>query len=202
VSTRSAAAAKSAQTRSHRAQRLLMTVIGALALIVGLLALVVAQGWLGSFRSRRPVADPLALDWLRTHAVLSRAVALGLGVLMLVFGLVWFVRSLRAERRPDVVLEDDPAAGLTVTADALAGAVAADAEELDGVVRARVRAVGDRGRPALRINLWLVEGADLRAVWHRMDTEVLVRARESLGLDSLPAAVRVELESGAQQRVR
>jgi hypothetical protein len=193
---------RAALTRPHRAQRLLVAVVGLVALAAGLLELVVAQGWLGGFRARRPVLDPIAVSWLQAHADLARGVAIGLGVLAVVFGLIWFVRSLRPERHPDVVLEDQLDAGLTVTSDALAEAVALDAEQLDGVVRARVRAVGTRAAPALRVQLWLTEGTDLREVWHEMDTGVLRRAKDSLGLDTLPAAVRVELESAQQQRVR
>lgn len=64
-----------------------------------------------------------------------------------------------------------------------------------------MRLVGHPGRPGLRLTLWLREGADVREVWSELDSRVLARARESLGIDPLPTAVRIELDTAARQRV-
>ncbi|KFU77513.1 hypothetical protein SAMN04489729_2134 [Amycolatopsis lurida] len=184
--------------RSTGTERILTVLIGLLALLGGAAALVVGAGWLGTHRAGRPLVDPIALDWLSRHAVASRLGAIVLGVLLLWLGLWWFFRSLRPEGRPDLELDDD----LVVTASAISEAVRADAETVDGVGRARVRAVGDKENPALRITLWLVEGTDLKRVWEQLDSTVLARARESLGVDVLPTAVRIELDTAAPQRVR
>lgn len=188
--------------RSYRTERVLATVIGLVALLAGALALVVGQGWLGHNRAARKVADPIALDWLARHADLARGVAIAVGVVLLVAGLWWFARLLRVERRPDLDLDAVDGTGLTVTASALAEAVASDAETIRGVSRARVRTVGRPDRLALRVNLSLHEGTDLRLVWHELDTEVLRRARESFGLASLPTAVRLDVDASASPRVR
>jgi hypothetical protein len=191
-----------ALARSYRTERVLATVIGLVALVAGVVALVVGQGWLGHNRSVRPVADPLALDWLARNADLARGVAIGVGVVLVVLGLWWFVRLLRVERRPDLDLDRVDGTGLTVTANAVAEAVAVDAETIRGVSRARVRAVGRPDRFALRVNLTLHEGTDLRLVWRELDTEVLRRARESFGLASLPTAVRLDVDASTSPRVR
>ncbi|RSN62849.1 alkaline shock response membrane anchor protein AmaP [Amycolatopsis sp. WAC 04182] len=184
--------------RSTGTERTLTVLIGLVALLGGVAALVVGAGWLGTHRAGRPLVDPIALDWLSRHALASRIGAIVLGVLLLWLGLWWFFRSLRPEGRPDLELDDD----LVVTASAISEAVRADAETVDGVGRARVRAVGDKENPALRITLWLVEGTDLKRVWEQLDSTVLARARESLGVDVLPTAVRIELDTAAPQRVR
>lgn len=184
--------------RSTGTERSLTVLIGLLALLAGAAALVVGAGWLGTYRGRRPLVDPLALDWLSRNALASRIGALVLGVLLLWLGLWWFFRSLRPEGRPDLELDDD----LVVTSSAISEAVRLDAETIDGVGRARVRAVGDSENPALRITLWLSEGTDLKRVWEQLDATVLTRARESLGVDVLPTAVRIELDTAAPQRVR
>ncbi|QXV58304.1 alkaline shock response membrane anchor protein AmaP [Amycolatopsis sp. TNS106] len=184
--------------RSTGTERTLTVLIGLVALLGGAAALVVGAGWLGTHRAGRPLVDPIALDWLSRHALASRIGAIVLGVLLLWLGLWWFFRSLRPEGRPDLELDDD----LVVTASAISEAVRADAETVDGVGRARVRAVGDKENPALRITLWLVEGTDLKRVWEQLDRTVLARARESLGVDVLPTAVRIELDTAAPQRVR
>ncbi|WP_329049448.1 alkaline shock response membrane anchor protein AmaP [Amycolatopsis sp. NBC_01488] len=191
-----------ALSRSYAGERTWVFLVGLLALAGGALALVVGFGVLGEFRGRRPLLDPLALDWLGAHATPARIAAIVLGVLLFVLGLRWTLRSLRPEPRPDVDLDRTEGAELVVTAAAISGAVQADAEQLDGVSRARVRAVGSRTSPALRITLWLHEGTDLKSVWAELDARVLTRARESLGLDVLPTAVRLELDTSAAKRVR
>ncbi|GAB3478665.1 alkaline shock response membrane anchor protein AmaP [Amycolatopsis cihanbeyliensis] len=191
-----------ALARSYRAERTLTFVLGLLGLLAGVAALVVSLGWLGGFRAQRPILDPIAVDWLGTRPVLAKTVAIVVGVLLLVFGLWWFVRSLRPEGRPDIELDRSVGSELTVTSGAIASAVQADAESVQGVHRARVRAVGDPADPALRISIWLREGSDLRAVWEELDTTVLTRARESLGIEALPTAVRLELDAAERRRVR
>ncbi|UOX84691.1 alkaline shock response membrane anchor protein AmaP [Amycolatopsis sp. FBCC-B4732] len=194
--------AAKALSRSYAGERVLTFLVGLLALLGGALALVVGFGVLGEYRGRRPLLDPMAVEWLGSHATPARIAAIVLGVLLFVLGLRWALRSLRPEPRPDLDLDRTDGAELVVTAAAIAEAVQADAEQLDGVSRARVRAVGSRTAPALRITLWLHEGTDLKGVWAGLDTQVLARARESLGLDVLPTAVRLELDTTAPKRVR
>ncbi len=184
--------------RSTGTERTLTVLIGLLALLGGAAVIAVGAGWLGTYRADRSLVDPIALDWLSQHALAARIGAIVLGVLLLWLGLWWFFRSLRPEGRPDLELDDD----LVVTSSAISEAVQADAETIDGVGRARVRAVGDSANPALRITLWLSEGTDLKRVWEQLDLTVLARARESLGVTVLPTAVRLELDTGAPQRVR
>jgi hypothetical protein len=184
--------------RSSGTERILTVLIGLVALLGGVAALVVGAGWLGRYRGQRPLLDPIALDWLGRNVLTARIGALVLGLLLLALGLWWFFRSLRPEGRPDLELSDD----LVVTSSAISEAIRADAETIDGISRARVRAVGDSENPALRITLWLREGTDLKRVWEQFDGTVLTRARESLGVDVLPTAIRLELDTTAPQRVR
>ena len=184
--------------RSHRAERGLTGLVGLLALLAGAAALVLGAGWLGRFRAERPVLDPVVVDALTRWPVATRLVAIGVGLLFLVVGLWLAVRALRPERHPDLALEDD----LVVTSGAIAAAIAADAEQVDGVDRAKATVVGDADAPALRLSLWLAEGCDVKDVWQELDGAVLRRARESLGVMSLPTAVRVELGAAQRTRVR
>ena len=194
--------ASKALARSYRAERSLTSLVGLLALAAGVLALVVGQGWLGTFRAQRPVLDPIAVQWLGREPVLAKIAAIVVGVVLFGFGLWWFFRSLRPEGRPDLELDRTQGRELTVTAAAISGAVRADAEAVEGVSRARVRAVGDADSPALRMEISLREGADLKTVWQELDARVLTRARESLGVDTLPTAVRIDLDAGTGQRVK
>ncbi|PKW15306.1 alkaline shock response membrane anchor protein AmaP [Saccharopolyspora spinosa] len=181
-------------------ERVATAALGSFALVVGVLALLVGIGWLGSFRAQRPLADPILVQWLRDHGQLVIAVAIVLGIVLFVLGLWWVVRALRPEARPDLRLERGDG-DLTVTSAALTEAVRADAERVTGVKRARVRMSGSLQRPALRLTLSLQEGTNVRHVWEELDEKVLSRARESLGMDTLPTAIRLQLDRAPRQRV-
>jgi hypothetical protein len=192
---------EAAVARSARLDRLVIGTLGALAAAAGTAALVVGAGWLGTVRSRRPLADPIALDWLRAYQVWAQVAALLAGAVLVAFGVWWALRAVRPEPRPNLVLEDT-ADSLRVTATAIADAIRADAENVSGVAEARARVVRVGNTPALRLQLWLRHGADVRTVWGELDQQVLARAREALGVPSIPTAVRLELGTAQRQRVR
>jgi hypothetical protein len=194
--------ASKALARSYGTERTLTFVVGLLALLAGVAVLVVSFGWLGTFRAQRPLLDPLAVEWLGREPEIARTVAIVVGVLLFVLGLWWFFRSLRPERKPDLELDHEHGDELVVTSSAISDAVQADAEAVDGVSKARARIVGEPADPALRLSLWLREGTDVKAVWEEIDTRVLSRAREALGVTTLPTAVRIELDAGQRQRVK
>lgn len=198
MSTRSRAAV----ARPVGLDRILIALLGVLLLAGGAAVLLVGTGVFGAGRATRPVVDPIAVGWVSGHRPLVLGIAVALGFLVFVLGLGWAVRSIRPEPKPDVVLDHSPTRELTVTSSALSEAVRADAENVTDVDRARVRLVGDPDNPALRITLWLRQGANLRTVWNELDSQVLGRAREALGVDTLPAAVRIELDAADRQRVR
>jgi len=195
------AASLSALARSYRGERVLTMVVGLLALLAAAATTAVGLGWFGPYRAARPVIDPIAVDWVGRHQLVSRVVAIAVGVLLLVLGLIVLVRALRPESQPDLALDHTVGTGLLVTAGAIAEAIRVDAEQVEGVGRARARMVGDRANPALRLSLWLREGSDVKAVWQELDAKVLSRARESLGVAALPTAVRMELAAARRRRV-
>jgi len=186
---------RAAVARSAGGDRTLTTLIGLVLLVVGVLAVLLGYGVFGQYRAQRPVLDPLVMAWIDTHPTAFRWIALGVGVLLLVLGLVWALRSLRPEPRPDVLMSDAPGERLLVEHGAIADAIRYDAESIDGVSRARVRLVGTEHRPALRMSLSLEEGTDVRDVWADVDGRVLARARQAFGVSALPTAVRLELDA-------
>ncbi len=196
-----ATAARKATARAAGAQRTLVGLLGLLCLAAGAAALLVGSGLLGVNRAARSVLDPIVLDTLRAYPSLARGVAIVAGVLLFILGLWWAVRALAPERRPNLLLDPSPDHRLEISASAIADAVRADAETLAGVSRARARMVGTSANPVLRLDLWLEDGTDVRDVYHDLDTGVLTRARESLGVESLPTAIRIELDAAAPPRV-
>lgn len=196
-----ATAARKATARAAGAQRSLVGLIGLLSLAAGAAALIVGSGLLGASRATRSVLDPIALDTLRDYPTFARGVAIVTGVILLILGLLWAVRALAPERRPNLLLDHSPDLHLEISASAIADAVRADTETITGVSRARARMVGATANPVLRLDLWLEDGTDIRDVYRDLDTGVLTRARDSLGVESLPTAIRIELDAAASPRV-
>jgi hypothetical protein len=196
-----ATAARKATARAAGAQRTLVGLIGLLSLAAGAVALVVGSGLLGANRAARSVLDPLVLDALRAYPTFARGVAIVTGVVLLIVGLLWALRALAPERRPNLLLDHSPDLRLEISASAIADAVRADAETITGVSRARARMVGATANPVLRLDLWLEDDTHVRDVYRDLDTGVLTRARDSLGVESLPTAIRIELDAAAPPRV-
>jgi hypothetical protein len=193
---------RAAVARSTASDRTLVVLAGLVLLAVGVLVVLLGQGAFGTYRAQRALIDPDISGWVVANAVAARWIAIGVGVVLLVVGLVWVVRSLRPEPRPDVLLSDVPGSRLSVEHSAIAEAVRTDAESIDGVSRARVRLVGNERRPAMRMTLWLVEDADVRDVWAEVDGRVLARARRAFAVDAIPTAVRIELDAAASKTPR
>jgi hypothetical protein len=201
MTSSAATAARKATARAAGAQRTLVGLIGVLSLAAGAAALIVGSGLLGASRATRSVLDPIALATLGAYPTVARGVAIVTGVILLILGLLWAVRALAPERRPNLLLDHSPDLHLEISASAIADAVRADTETITGVSRARARMVGATANPVLRLDLWLEDGTDVRDVYRDLDTGVLTRARDSLGVESLPTAIRIELDAAASPRV-
>ena len=203
--------ARRAVARSVAAERWLAVLSGLLLLVCGGLVLLLSYGVLGTARAGRPLLDPMIVEALRAYRLWFRVAAIVGGAALVAFGLSWAARSVRPERRPDLVLSEPSTYStgsqarsdrILVTSAAAAEAVATHTSTLPGVHRARARLVGTERAPALRLVVWLAEDADIRAVLAAIDDEVLATARESLELTGLPAAVRFELDApGPRPRV-
>lgn len=193
---------RAAVARSAAGDRTLVVLSGLVLLAVGVLVVLLGARVFGTNRAQRPLFDPVLTGWVAGNVDASRWIAIAAGIVLLVLGLVWAVRSLRPEPRPDIVLSETPGERLTVDHSAVADAVRQDAEAITGVSRARVRMVGTERKPALRLSLWLVEGTDVRDVWADIDGRVLARARQAFSVDALPTAVRLELDATAAHSPR
>ncbi|MBC6449497.1 alkaline shock response membrane anchor protein AmaP [Actinokineospora xionganensis] len=191
-----------AAARSYGGERALTMTTGLLLLLLGVGAALLGYGVFGQDRATRPVLDPEVLRTLVDWQLAARVGAIVLGLLLLVLGLRIVFATLRPEHHPDLALNPTRGHGVLVTATAITEAIATDAEQVPGVSKARATMVGDEDEPALRLSLWLEDGTDVKQVWREVDDTVLRQARESLGVDHLPTAVRLELNTAERQRVR
>lgn len=196
---RAARAARRAQYRSAGGARWGLTLLGLVLLAAGVLTVLLVSEVFGAARPLRPVLDPVVEQFLNANGTATRIVAIVAGVLLLVLGLIWTVRSLRPETRPDLVLDGGTGTEIRINASAAADAVADGAAALPGVTRARARMVGSAAHPAVRAIVWVdedVADTEVAEISHRLDAEVLPQARDALGMAELPVAVRIELDSG------
>lgn len=185
---------RSAVARSATGDRWLLVLIGLVLLAVGVGVTLLYYGVFGSSRAARPMLDPIIVVTVATNPVLWRVIAIAGGIVLALLGLAWVARSVRPEPRPDIVLDGGPNTTILVSSGAAAEAVATQAATLPSVARARARMVGSTAAPALRVTLWLTDDADVRAVLHRLDEEVLATVCSALDLSVLPMAVRLEVE--------
>ncbi|WP_206337452.1 alkaline shock response membrane anchor protein AmaP [Streptomyces sp. Z26] len=121
--------------------------------------------------------------------------------LLLVLLLWWLVAQLRQRRLGEVLVESGDGEGALLRGRALEGVLAAEAESLTGVDRARVALSGRRTEPRARVTLALAAHAEPVEALDRLRTEALAHARDSAGLAALPAEVRLRSVRHRAERV-
>ncbi|USQ83963.1 hypothetical protein NFX46_09230 [Streptomyces phaeoluteigriseus] len=148
-----------------------------------------------SWSARRVPAVIVALLSLAAVALFLRAegwwwptvitVLAALSVLLL-----WWLRTLlRKDRLRQVLVDSQDGTAARLAGRALEDVIEEDAQALDGVARARVRRGRRRTAPVARVRLWLEPHAEPERILDRLDRDTLARARDSAGLDRLPAEV-------------
>lgn len=195
----------------RRVNRVLLTVIGLLLLAGGAAVLLsgldLPRHWGFSMPSWWPFDG-------RHDVVLTRAdrrrwrdegwwwptVIAALAVLVLL-ALWWTLAQLRRRRLGEVLVAAGDGEAASLRGRALEAVMAAEAESLDGVERARVRLGGRRTAPEARLRVLLTAYAQPVAALDRVRHEVLEHARTSAGLERLPAEVRLRAQRHGAERV-
>ncbi|MFJ4913900.1 alkaline shock response membrane anchor protein AmaP [Streptomyces sp. NPDC088726] len=120
---------------------------------------------------------------------------------LLVLALWWLLAQLRRARLSEVLVDSGDGEGALLRGRALEGALAAEADGLDGVARAQVMLTGKRSAPRARIRLLMEPHAAPDEALGRLTDEALAHARDSAGLDRLPAEVRLRAVKHRAERV-
>jgi hypothetical protein len=177
--------------------RVLLGLAGAVLLVLGLAVLVggldLQRRWGFDLGSGWPWTGPDEGWWWPV-------VIAALAVLLLLL-LWWFLAQLRRRRLGEVLVSSGDGEGALLRGRALADVLVAEAESLHGVNRARVRLLGRRTRPRVRVNLRLEPHAGPAATVDRLRAEALEHARASAGLDILPAEIRLRGRRHRAERV-
>ncbi|MDV6011398.1 alkaline shock response membrane anchor protein AmaP [Haloechinothrix sp. LS1_15] len=194
--------ARKAMRRSAGAERSLTFLVGLVLLAAGATALAIGYDLAGLGWQQRPVLGPDLAGQLAIRPEVARLAVIAGGLVLALIALWWLLRMVRPESSPDFTVTLDDDARVTVRSRALAEAVRSDVARIDGVGKARVRTAGDVADPVLRLTVWLRDGADLAEVWRVLDGRVLADARETLGRESLPTAIRLQMSAARRERVR
>uniref|UniRef100_A0AAU2VZ69 Alkaline shock response membrane anchor protein AmaP n=1 Tax=Streptomyces sp. NBC_00008 TaxID=2903610 RepID=A0AAU2VZ69_9ACTN len=120
---------------------------------------------------------------------------------LVVLALWWLLAQLRRARLSEVLVDSGDGEGALLRGRALEGALAAEAGGLDGVARAQVVLTGKRSAPQARIRLLVESHAAPDEALGRLTDEALAHARDSAGLDRLPAEVRLKAVKHRAERV-
>ncbi|AWE49553.1 alkaline shock response membrane anchor protein AmaP [Streptomyces nigra] len=122
-----------------------------------------------------------------------------LAVLVLL-ALWWLTANLRRRRLTEVLVDTGDGEGALLRGRALADALATEAAAQEGVQRARVHLRGRRTAPETRVRLRLEPHVDPGAALDTFTEGALAHARNSAGLASLPAEVRLRgVKHGAER---
>ncbi|MEU8824001.1 alkaline shock response membrane anchor protein AmaP [Streptomyces sp. NPDC048636] len=168
--------------------RVLLAVVGVVLLAVGALALA---GW-PPFDGRGDVVLSREERTRWRDASWWWPVVIGVLALVVLLTLWWALAQLRRRRLAEVLVETGDGEGALLRGRALEAVLAAEAEALEGVERADVLLRGRRRTaPEARIGLVLEPRAEPVVTLERLRAEALEHARDSAGLDRLPAEVRL-----------
>lgn len=123
-----------------------------------------------------------------------------LAVLVLL-ALWWLLAQLRRHRLAEVLVDSGDGEGAVLRGRALENVLAGEARTLDGVERAHVTLTGRRDAPRARAALLLAPHAEPARTLSGLTRGALAHARDSAGLDSLPAEIRLREVKHRARRV-
>lgn len=118
-----------------------------------------------------------------------------------VLALWWLLAQLRRVRLSELMVDSGDGEGAVLRGRALEGVLADEAGSLDGVSRAQVALTGRRSAPQARVKMLIESHAAPDEALGRFSDEALAHARESAGLDELPAEVRLRAVKHRAERV-
>lgn len=128
-------------------------------------------------------------------------VVIGVLAVLLLLTLWWLTAILRRRRLAEVLVDTGDGAGALLRGRALQTVLAREAAGLEGVADTRVHLTGRRTAPEARIRLQLQPHVDPGTALHELTTQALTHARNSAGLASLPAEVRLKAVKHGAERV-
>ncbi|MBN0044128.1 alkaline shock response membrane anchor protein AmaP [Streptomyces actuosus] len=120
---------------------------------------------------------------------------------LVVLALWWLTAVLRRRRLAEVLVDTGDGAGALLRGRALESVLSGEANAMDGVERAHVHLTGRRLAPETRVRLLLEPHVEPGTALSELTSRALAHARDSAGLASLPAEVRLRAAKHRAERV-
>lgn len=185
--------------------RVLLGLVGLALVVVGGAVLAVGLGapapswWIHDDRH-----DVLLSDSERTHWRGDGwwwPVVIAVLAVLVVLALWWLTAVVRRRRLAEVLVDTGDGEGALLRGRALEGVLTGEAAEVAGVQRADARLTGHRRAPEARVRLLLEPHVDPGTALDDLTGTALAHARDSAGLASLPAEVRLRGVKHRAERV-
>ncbi|MGW1165282.1 alkaline shock response membrane anchor protein AmaP [Streptomyces sp. NPDC002550] len=191
--------------RTGGLNRVLLALVGLLLLALGGAVLAVGLGapppswWIHTGPHDVLLTKAERTHWRGTSWWWPTVVA-ALAVVVLLT-LWWLTTVLRRRRLTEIVIDTGDDASALLRARALESALAQDAVRQEGVAHAEILLRGRRTTPTARVWLRLEPYVDPATALTGFTAQALAHARESAGLPSLPAEVRLGSVKHRAERV-
>ncbi|MFE4579777.1 alkaline shock response membrane anchor protein AmaP [Streptomyces chartreusis] len=176
--------------------RVLIGFVGLVLLVLGGSVLAVGLGapapswWIHDDRHDVLLSDAERTRWREDTWWWPTVIAV-LVVLMLL-ALWWLTANLRRRRLAEVLVDTGDGEGALLRGRALESVLANEAAGQEGVQRAHVHLTGRRSTPQTRVRLLLAPHVNPGTALNDLTDQALAHARNSAGLASLPAEVRLK----------
>jgi hypothetical protein len=194
---------------ADRANRTLLTVIGFIALALGVGGLLLAAGVFGHRTQGHFLVDNEFSRYIGHHGTWVWPAIAGMALVVALFAMWWLgALLLTTDRASDIRLtpartKDEARRGRTTLApSALVNAVTDEISDYHGITSARGRILGEASRPTLALDVSASRRADLPALIQRIQRDAVAHVRSVLDKDDMRAIVNVSVNDKAVSRTR
>lgn len=181
---------------ADRTNRTVLTLFGLLVLLAGAAGMAASVGGFGTAFSRRTLFSNRVSVYIGQHGTWVWAATAFICLLIALAALRWILALLvSTDRAGDITVPGSKDQGITkLQPAALTGALAGEISTYHGVDKAGGRVIGDASNPQVVLRVTATQTADLAALRHRVETEALAHARQTLGNPGLP--IQLDLDVG------
>jgi uncharacterized membrane protein len=194
---------------ADRTNRFMLSLIGLIALLLGVGGLLAAGGVFGHhFQHSQLVANRLS-RYVGNHGVWLWPAIAAVTLVLVLLALVWMLRLLFSTDRASGVniatagkpKQDGQTAGrTTMAATAMSQAVASEIETYHGVSSAKARILGDPQDPTLAIEVTASRQSELRQLIERIEAGAITHARSALERSDLPVRLDIAVTDKSVSR--
>jgi hypothetical protein len=188
--------------RIDRVNRVLLFLLGLLALAGGVVILLLSVRVFGDDWADQPVLQQQTRDFAdRNAGWFWTAIGIACGLIALL-ALRWLFAQASTQRVASLSLEPDRRNGHTKLATgALGEAVEDEIERFRGVSRASARMLGKASEPLLRIDVKVGDDGDLGYIRNRLEEDTIPNARRAVEMPQLPVWVRLAVANEERRSV-